>query len=370
MLLFIKRKEQSDADEKMLLRLKVKHEILHSNRIDDIAKRVFVLDKNKIPKLQKPVEHIVFDLNYMLEPGDSYFLSLLVRLRNEAPGVGVTFFYFSDDEYLVNRSIESIKQIGFTRFLIADDPGDFLKKFNAFIITNAWQSEDRGYSGCISIGVLGGCERIGTTTQSLQMMMFLQKAGLRVGLIQWQSTDEISSYVEIVKGAKNLTPSEYVINGLHFYGPEDLKTALNDNDYLVFDFGNVATIGQEAMDLFLEKDIRVSVLGVKSKEVRHFSEVFALDKKGDMKYIYSFILNTDREEVKNQMGARKADTYFSEYAPDYLTYCGDNAMYSKILGVVVPQKPPQQKVADVVKTKIDNIGSGLWNKKEKKPFSE
>lgn len=362
MLLYIKKKSQHDADEKMLRRLGGKHEVLYSNKTEDLRKRIFISEKSKLPQTKKrAIEHIVFDLNYMLEPNDGNFLAMLGQLKNERPDVQVTFFYLLDYEYLLSNAVEQILIMGYTQFLKAENDSDFLKKLNAFLVDITGFSNDGKRGRCITVGVLGGCRRIGTTIQSMQILMFLQQTGFRVGLIQWHNEPELQGYVDIVPGSKFLTESEFVVAGYRFYGQQDLKTALNDNDFLIFDFGNIEKIDERSIALFQEKDIRIAVLGAKISEVRNFSAMFGLDTNRDMKYIYSFILPADRGSVKSQMGDRRNDTYFAEYTPDYFTFGGQDDMYSKMLNVQVPQQPAQRKLIEKAKGHFGNIGSKqIW----------
>lgn len=361
MLLYVKRKSQHDADEKMLLRLCGKHEVLHSNKTDELRKRIFISEKSKLPQTKKrSIKHIIFDLNYMLEPNDNDFLSMLGQLVHERPDVRVSFYYLLDNEYLLSNAIEQIYIIGYTHFIKAENTGDYLKKLNTFLVDMNGFGEEARRGGCVSIGVLGGCRRIGTTIQAMQIVMFLQKTGYRVGLIQWQPAPELQSYVDIVPGAKYLNESEFVVAGYRFYGQRDLKTALNDNDYLVFDFGSIDRIDSECLDLFQNKDVRVAVLGAKISEVQHMPDIFGLDRQDDMKYIYSFILPGDMESVKEQMQERKNDTFFAEYTPDYFTYGGQDALYSKMLNVQVPQQPVQKRITEKAMQQLGNMGDVLW----------
>lgn len=367
MLLFVRGKAHPGADEKMLLRLGVGYEFLHSNKVDELERRVLIPEKGrKAQKEKKKIKHIMFDLNYMLEHEDTGFIALLERIKKERPNIWVTFYYYADDEYLISRSAERIREIGYTHFIVAADSGDYLKQLNTFIISNGLKPSEASASGCISIGVLGGCRRMGTTTQAVQMMMFLQKTGYRAGLIQWHSTPDLQSYVDAIQGAKRLNESEFVIKGLRFYGKRDVKTALTENDYLIFDFGNIEAIEQDCIDLFIEQDKQITVLGVKNSETHHITEILGLDRKGDFKYVYSFVLKAERNRVTSQAGERKKTTHFADYTPDYFTYSGNDAMYAKILAIEIPQKPPQKKIADIARTQLLKIRSGLWNKKTRK----
>lgn len=349
MLLFVRDKVDTSADEKMLQRLKVRHEFLHSNRIDAIGKRLFFSEKQKKLPFNKGklVSHLIFDVNYMFEQNDTDFFSLLERIRENAPEISVVLYYYTKDEYLLSRNIEALRQLGYADIVAVDDINDFLKKLNLLVVTDELAQlvppiQFRN-AGCVSVGVLGGCQRIGTTTQAMQLQMFLQNSGYRVGLIQWVPRPDLKSYVEVVTNAKLLSPSEFVINGLRFYGKEDLKVAINDNDFLLFDFGAIGLLEEAELDFFRQMDIKIAVLGVKHSEVAHFADVFELDGGGELRYIYSFIAPPDREDVKRQMEERSKDTYFADYTPDYFQYSENDTMYSKMLGVTLLQKPPNKK---------------------------
>lgn len=349
MLLFVRDKKGTGADEKMLLRLDVRHEFLHSNKTDVIEKRIFMTEKQKkLPyNKRKAVSHIIFDVNFMFEQNDTDFFSLLERIKNEEPDIEVTLYYYSRDEYLLSRNIEVLQKQGYNGVFVADDENDFLKKLNSLITDSEMsvQSTYESKQGCVGVGVLGGCPRIGTTTQAMQLLMFLQNSGYRVGLIQWEQEPDINVYVDIIDHSRRYNHSEFVINGLHFYGKEDLKLAINDNDFLIFDFGSISVLDEANRDFFLEQDIKIAVLGVKSKEIAFLPQVFDLDKGEGERYIYSFTAPEDREGVKGQMDSRSKDTYFADYTPDYFVYSNNDTMYSKILGIALLQKTPQSKLA-------------------------
>lgn len=351
MLLFVRDKVESSSDEKMLQRLKVRYELLHSNRIDAIGKRIFFTEKQKKMPFNKGkiVTHLIFDINYMFEPNDTEFFSLLEQIKDREPDISVVLYYFTKDEYLLSRNIEALRKIGYDGIVAVDDINDFLKKLNSLIMTDNLDlmspNNQTNNPNCVRVGILGGCRRIGTTTQAMQLLMFLQNSGYRVGLIQWVENPDLNGYVDVVKNAKRLNQSEFVINGLRFYGIEDLKIAINDNDFLLFDFGGIEIPGKSDTGFFRDMDIKIAVLGVKNSEVTNFSSVFELDQGGDMRYIYSFIAQTDREDVKGQMGQRSKDTYFADYTPDYFLYSENDTMYSKILGVTLLQKPLNKKTA-------------------------
>ena len=68
------------------------------------------------------------------------------------------------------------------------------------------------------------------------------------------------------------------------------------------------------------------------EEVLEYVEKIMLEKcYEDVKYIFSFIPDHEKQNVKRAMGPYKLDTYFALYTPDPFAYV-ENDIYAYILG--------------------------------------
>ena len=184
---------------------------------------------------------------------------------------------------------------------------------------------------------MAGCiKRMGTTTQALQLVKYLQFVGFKAAYFQMNA----SNFVEAVKDAyEQVTVDDEI--GLVSYAKVDmfcrtdrLQEVLNlDYDYLVFDYGVAGENGFNKIS-FLEKEQQIFVVG--SKPGGEFEKTYDVIKNNfynNVFYIYNFVAEGEQEDIKELMGEKAGVTFFAEEARDPFVFSGDMKTYGSILSL-------------------------------------
>lgn len=175
----------------------------------------------------------------------------------------------------------------------------------------------------ITIAFAGAGNRIGTTTQAMQMFLFLVAAGYKAALIEMSDKSVLSAY----SANPEFCPEHYKVKGLDLFRTRNsLLHAKNEFQYLVLDYGSFTEISDATS--FLEKDYKIICTGVKPQESAQLEPVFAADD-GSLMYCFSFVPDVDKAEIEELLKDRKI--YFAGVAFDYWTYCGEDDTYRTLL---------------------------------------
>lgn len=210
------------------------------------------------------------------------------------------------------------------------------------------QSPRSNLQTALTIGVAGAGRRIGTTTQAMQLALYLQSHGEEVAVMQMNSIyDEVMRYnsnldqyiTQFPAEAVELIDSEHFrINDIDIYrSGKSIAAAKRDFRYLVCDYGDYSALHDTSA--FLEKDVKVIVGGVKPWEVELMNAAANADD-GSFYYIFSFVLPLDRKVVRERMAESGDKTFFATDAPDFFSYCGNDEIYSNI--VTIKRKPNEK----------------------------
>ena len=163
----------------------------------------------------------------------------------------------------------------------------------------------------VTIGFAGSQGRIGTTTQALQILQYLQLMGKKVCYIEMND----SMYIEKMKRIYNIvkydkTKESYTIGDIEMYKSDSLlQISRADYDYIIKDYGNVRENFNKLS--FLESDIRIIVAGAKPNEMFETTDCIREKSFFDVKYIFSFIPKEDRESIKEMMEDKRENTFFA-----------------------------------------------------------
>ena len=190
-----------------------------------------------------------------------------------------------------------------------------------------------------TIAFAGGGPRIGTTTQVFQTAWFLKSMYHTVAIVDftphaWMQLDNIN--------CRQLAEGQYLVHGLHWYTDiRRIARLRNEYKYLLFDYGEFASIADTVS--FAEKDVQVIVAGTKPQEEQHLRAAFESDA-GNYWYLFSFVGDNVKQVVRKQMADSAGKTVFARYSPDYYHYCGDDPLYSALVGHCDSvQRPDKQK---------------------------
>lgn len=193
----------------------------------------------------------------------------------------------------------------------------------------------RRTSAIQTIAVVGCQKRIGTTTQALQISMYLQMLGFAAAYVEMNANGYIALLAKLYAEAKQDTRGgKTSYQGIDLYSKEQIEK-LNRSEYafLVKDYGTWA--GEEFEELsFLEQNIKICICGSKPNEIYQAQEVIEKNYDRDIRYIFSFTPKAERKNLLQMMEEKRENMGFADYVPDPFLYTAHtNQMYRNILGV-------------------------------------
>lgn len=186
-----------------------------------------------------------------------------------------------------------------------------------------------------TIAVAGSQERIGVTTQALQIVGYLNLMGIRAAYVEINSSGYIDNLLELYSDVKKDKKNGKVsYQGIELYTKEQIEH-LRDSDYifLVKDYGSCRSNDFEGLS-FMEQEIKVYVCGAKPNEIYFTQEVIEKNYYRDIKFIFSYTPKSDREDILNLMEEKASVTGFADYVADPFLYIANaNQTYKGLLGV-------------------------------------
>ena len=186
-----------------------------------------------------------------------------------------------------------------------------------------------------TIGVMGTCHRIGTTTQAIQIAKFLKAKGYKVCYVEMnnhlypnmQLSRKERPEITYVLKTKLAFDCEYeddelgqiTVEGIDMYYKEDKLSLVIEKgyDFFVYDYG-IYTERDFNKASFLKDDIKLIVSGVNTVELDYTLSIIqniSYDKAG---IILSFTADNDRDEILSLMEDFNAGgrCYFANYTPN------------------------------------------------------
>lgn len=192
----------------------------------------------------------------------------------------------------------------------------------------------------VTVAVAGASPRIGTTTQALQLLLFLRAKDYSCAYLDMCSSGKMEQLLDIYESCDRINGHEFTIQGQHIItNGKLLMQARSEYDYVICDYGFYKDILEPVS--FWEKDIKILVAGTKPWESAQLPAVFE-DDDGSLRYIFSFVPSADETSVREQMAESADKTYFAPYAPDYFSYSGADEIYSALVDCPGPS-PAQTK---------------------------
>lgn len=192
----------------------------------------------------------------------------------------------------------------------------------------------------VTVAVAGASPRIGTTTQALQLLLFLRAKDYSCAYLDMCSSGKMEQLLDIYESCDRINGHEFTIQGQHIItNGKLLMQARSEYDYVICDYGPYQDILEPVS--FWEKDVKIMVAGTKPWESAQLPAVFE-DDDGSLRYIFSFVPSADESSVREQMAESADKTYFAPYAPDYFSYSGVDELYSALVDCPGPS-PAQTK---------------------------
>jgi hypothetical protein len=177
-----------------------------------------------------------------------------------------------------------------------------------------------------TIGVAGALRRIGTTTQAVQIVKYLDLVGYPAAYVELCSHGFINSCEETYADIKK-TRGKVSLCDVNMY--HSVREIDDDYAFLVKDYGNFNDSDFNRIS-FLEQDIKIIVCGAKSDELPFTEQILRTQEFPEASYIFSFVPDDVREPVRESMEGYAG--YFVEYTPDPFCYpATQNNLYKSAL---------------------------------------
>lgn len=191
-----------------------------------------------------------------------------------------------------------------------------------------------------TIAVCGAGHRIGTTTQAMQLCLYVKAMGYKAAVIEMDESS-LTPYTQISDEVVLFDEKHFRIEGTDIYNDKTCILATKTKyDYLILDYGAFGEMSEVAD--YLRNDILVAVCGAKPSEVELAADVLRVDN-GTIHYIFSFVPQRDRDDILKSMSPFDERTYFAGWTPDFFLYSGNDELYGYITGQLKVKEETIQK---------------------------
>lgn len=170
------------------------------------------------------------------------------------------------------------------------------------------------------ITLAGSMPRIGTTTQAIGLARYISECSdYKVAYVECNAQNYIWSASELYRSSRADKASGHMtIEGIEMYNAaclQELTGGGSNIDYLILDYGdmNARDFDKEG---FLKGSAHIVIGGVKPNELHYMENALRDDAYSDAIYIFTHVPAGDIEELKDDMGFLRDDTFFSPYMPD------------------------------------------------------
>lgn len=317
---------------------------------------------------------------------------LIAEVLNLKKGYAVEPIFYCPTIKSNNSIVAEARNKGFKLFVNASNTLTDQKKEFVFCITKYYENVkhpdleivDRelkeqhiSASKYKTIGVVGTIHRMGTTTQAIQIVKFLQSKGFKTCYVELNNTkykniavnttriNELSytEKLKIMAAEKDIDREEPDIglvryNGTDlFYKPDHLPEILNMGyEYIVYDYGVYNDPGFNK-SAYLKDDFGIFVAGVSPSEIDYTFDILENLSYTNSKFLFSFVNEDEKNDFINQVAIPKEivnKCFFSGYAPNAFSL-SNATEYEKMLKSILPEI-------------TEEIGIVEKHKKEKKGF--
>lgn len=204
---------------------------------------------------------------------------------------------------------------------------------------------------CVTIGIVGSQEHIGTTTQSLLITQFLNALQLNVCYIQANGKNDIEQINKMFTVEKKDNFISY--GNIDMYSQDKTVNAIEKGyDFYIYDMG---ILSDKNIDNFITKDIKIVVAGAKPWEQDNVVKIFnTLGVLKDINFIFNFTPGLQQKSLIKNMGDYGIKTYFSNYTPNPFVADVNEEIYHKIFKDFIAEKSSR---LEVVSTKKNGLFS-------------
>lgn len=193
------------------------------------------------------------------------------------------------------------------------------------------------------VGITGACKRMGTTTFALQCVKYLQLKGYKACYVEVNSTGFVLQHEKSFNVEHDPVSGKVHFENVDMFYKQDrlLDVLKQDYEYFVYDYGTYMDTNFNKTS-FLEKDIRIFVMGSKAAEMPYTNELLRNEYYTDVEYVFNFISEKEKAELLEYMEEKAEHTHFTVYTPDQFEYIPNEA-FEKLLPVEDISKPEGKK---------------------------
>ena len=184
-----------------------------------------------------------------------------------------------------------------------------------------------------SIAVAGCLGRIGTTTQAIQIVKYLNLMGYRACYIEVNRNGYVDRMPESYRDIKEDRRTKRIIcEQVDMFRRQHIaEISKLGYEFLVKDYGAVSDSSFEKIS-YLEQDFRIMCGGIKPNEINYVYSLLLNDSYAATGYIFSFVPNANRAATVEFMEEKGDCTFFADYVPDAYTYSATaNNIYRTLL---------------------------------------
>lgn len=320
-----------------------------------------VLDLKQIQTLalKEKYEYIIINVG-MLTASCSEVATMIKNIRMSTSG---RIIILAQGYSIKSEMIQELANVPITNFLTSNNISEIkeqlenaLKGIDDIDIHYAKSVEQEtvtpkplnAFNAYKTIAVVGSVGRIGTTTQCIQMVKYLNIQNKKACYIEMNNNGYLALlkefYDEGVTVDEQLGKITYQ-NVDMFYKKDKISDILKlGYDYYIYDFG-IYHPNEFALISFLEKSIKFVVCGTKPNELMQMQQVLQVFYQNEVGYIFSFSPDSEHEDVLELMEDKAQHTYFAGYTSDLFFYSSNSdSMYSKMFAEELEQV--QEKVPE------------------------
>ena len=333
--------------------------------VDEIASQVncecdYISDNGHIKYqtneiLAKPgTKYMVFDIEQYIDDSETISTEIInIRNCNNAKPIIYAAGYTPAMTIIVDLVHAGLKNFIFSTNL-TDMKDQLIKCINGYYEVNGIEElntiqladveeETKEKYNFKLIGVAGSMNRIGTTTQAVHIVKYLNSKGYKACFIHMNNTDYINQMQEWYNAETDNDMGKMTYENVdHFYKVEKISDIKKlGYDYYVYDYGCFFNPDFNKIS-FLEKDIKIFVIGFKAGEMQNSYHLIDNAFYDDVKYIMSFGDELSDEDMKELM-AEKADNTIIPKRCSEPYVLSDINCYEKIIPVETVTEAPKKK---------------------------
>lgn len=196
-----------------------------------------------------------------------------------------------------------------------------------------------GDTGGVTVAVAGLVPRCGTTTQSIQLIRYLQIAGHSASYVERNDHGHVRAIAEQVEGV-SAQEEKICFNGIDLYygNLSALSRPVQGYQYTVYDFG---VLTNRNIDTVFDKDYVLVCCTAAPWDLQVLIRNLPVLDGLPVSYFFSFTDSDTRQTLTEGMKPKADRLFFPDFTPDMFVYSGkNNGIFSRIIqpDVVPPVK--------------------------------